>query len=169
MLRKLLIIHTAVPPRHLSRITNIGAAENIIFPFCVVPIMLLIIRLFEILTNINTLLCSSGKKTLEQREKTANALEEFGLYFPVNYRRNLTRKMHLLAFSAPKQIREHGDWYRYLRLEQETERAHHELNLLEEEFRSVKNKAQNFFLMLKAFKNKQKIDKSVALPRKRVN
>ena len=37
----------------------------------------------------------------------------------------------------------------------------HELNLLEEQFRSVKNKAQKFFLMLKAFKNKQKIDKSV--------
>ena len=103
------------------------------------------LRLFQILTNIDTLLCSSGKKTLEQREETAKALEEFGLYFPVNYRRNLTRKMHLLAFSAPKQIREHRDWYRYLRLEQETECAHHELNLLEEEFRSVKNKAQKFF------------------------
>ena len=75
--------------------------------------------------------------------------------------------MHLLSFSAPKQIREHGDWYKYLRLEQETERAHHELNLLEEEFRSVKNKAQKYYLMLNAFKNKQKIDKGVVVPRKR--
>ena len=25
-------------------------------------------------------------------------------------KRNLTQKMHLLAFSASKQIREHGDW-----------------------------------------------------------
>ena len=126
------------------------------------------LKLFQILTKIDTLLCSSGKKTLEQREETALALEEFGLYFPVHFKRNLTRKMHLLSFSAPKQIREHGDWYRYLRLEQETERAHHELNLLEEEFRSVKNKAQKYYLMLKAFKNKQKIDKGVVVPRKRV-
>ena len=75
--------------------------------------------------------------------------------------------MHCLSFSAPLQIRENGDWYKYLRLEQEIERAHHELNLLDEQFRSVKNKAQKFFLMLKAFKNKQKIDKNVVKPRKK--
>ena len=105
-------------------------------------------------------------KTLEQREETAHALEEFGLYFPVHFKRNLTRKMHLLSFSAPKQIREHGEWYKYLRLEQETKHAHHELNLLEEEFISVKNKAQKYYLILKAFKNKQKVNKGVAEPRK---
>ena len=31
----------------------------------------------------------------------------------------------------------------------------------------LKNKAQKFFLMLKAFKNKQKIDKNVVKPRKK--
>ena len=70
-------------------------------------------------------------------------------------------------FCLQRKVSKHGDWYRYLRLEQETERAHHELNLLEEEFRSVKNKAQKYYLMLKAFKNKQKIDKGVVVPRKR--
>ena len=74
---------------------------------------------------------------------------------------------NIFSFSAPLQIRENGDWYKYLRLEQEVDCAHHELNLLEEQFRSVKNKAQNFFLMLKAFKNKQKIDKSVVKPIKK--
>ena len=37
--------------------------------------------LFTRLTNIDTLLCSSGEKTLEQREQTADALKEFGRYF----------------------------------------------------------------------------------------
>ena len=123
------------------------------------------------LTNIDTKLCSSEKKSIEKREETARVLEESGKYFPVNYNRNLsylTRKMHCLSFSVPLQIKENGDWYKYLRLEQEVDRAHHELNLLEEQFRSVKNKAQNFFLMLKAFKNKQKIDKSVVKPRKKI-
>ena len=41
----------------------------------------------------------------------------------------------------------------YLKLEQETERAHHVLNILEVRFKSVKNKAMNYFFMLKAFKN----------------
>ena len=31
--------------------------------------------------KIDTLLCSSGEKTLEQREQTADALKEFGRYF----------------------------------------------------------------------------------------
>ena len=41
-----------------------------------------------------------------------------------------------------------------------------ELNILEEQFRSVWNKDEKYFLMIKSFKNKQKIDKSVVKPRK---
>ena len=64
---------------------------------------------------------------------------------------------------CPKQYDRKDTYMKHL----ETERAHHELNLLEEEYRSVKNKAQQYFLMLKAFKNKQKIDKSIVVSRKR--
>ena len=114
--------------------------------------------LFTILTNIDTLLCSPGEKTIGQREKTAEALEDFGRYFPVNFYRNLTRKMHILSIIAPEQVRSNGNFYKYLKLEQETERAHHVLNLLEIRFECVKNKAMKYFLMLKAFKNIQKTD-----------
>ena len=95
---------------------------------------------------------------MEQREITALALEEFGKYFPVHFFRNLTRKMHILSVIAPEQVRRNGNFYKYLKLEQETERAHHILNLLEVRFECVKNKAMKYFLMLQAFKNIQKTD-----------
>ena len=101
--------------------------------------------LFTILTNIDTLLCTPGQKSVEQREKTALALEEFGKYFPVHFFRNLTRKMHILSVIAPEQVRRNGNFYKYLKLEQETERAHHILNLLEVRFECVKNKAMKYF------------------------
>ena len=117
--------------------------------------------LFTILTNIDTLLCTPGEKSVEQREITALALEEFGKYFPVHFFRNLTRKMHILSVIAPEQVRRNGNFYKYLKLEQETERAHHILNLLEVRFECVKNKAMKYFLMLQAFKNIQKTDLSL--------
>jgi hypothetical protein len=57
--------------------------------------------------------------------------------------------------------------WKKLSLEQEVEQANHELNLLEEQFRSVRNKAEKYIFMLKSFKNKQKIDKSVVEPREK--
>ena len=77
---------------------------------------------------------------------------------PVHFYRNMTRKMNILAINAPEQVRRNGNFYKYLKLEQETERAHHVLNQLEVRFECVKNKAMKYFLMLKAFKNIQKTD-----------
>ena len=66
--------------------------------------------------------------------------------------------MHILSIIAPEQVRRNGNFYKYLKLEQETDRAHHVLNILEVPFESVKNKAMKYFFMLKAFKNIQKTD-----------
>ena len=70
----------------------------------------------------------------------------------------MTRKMHILAINAPEQVRQNGNFYKYLKLEQETERSHHVLNQLEARFECIKNKAMKYFLMLKAFKNIQESD-----------
>ena len=120
-------------------------------------------KLFTILTNIDTLLTKSGEKTPEERELTAQACEEFGKFFPVNFKRSLTRKMHVISYVAPQQIRNEGDFFKYLKLEQEIERAHHVLNILERRFEAVKNKAVKYFLMIRAFKNLQKSDFSITL------
>ena len=108
------------------------------------------------MTNIDTLLTTPGEKTLEQREQTAQACEEFGNFFPVNFSRPLTRKFHILSYVAPQQIRNDGDFFKYLKLEQEIECAHHVLNILERRFEAVKNKAIKYFLMIRAFKNDSK-------------
>ena len=68
-----------------------------------------------------------------------------------------------MSFVAPEQIRKDGDFFKYLKLEQEVERAHHILNLLERRFESVKNKGLKYFLMIKAFKNLQKCDFSITM------
>ena len=81
------------------------------------------LKLFKILTNIDTLLTKPGEKTSQERETTAKACEEFGIFFPVNFYRSLTRKMHVLSFVAPQQIRNDGDFFKYLKLEQEINRA----------------------------------------------
>ena len=62
-------------------------------------------------------MCTAGEKTEQQREETAQALEEFGKFFPVNFNRNMPRKMSLLSIEAPKQVREDGDFFKYLKLE----------------------------------------------------
>ena len=64
--------------------------------------------------------------------------------------------MHILSIIAPEQVRRKGNFYKYLKLEQKTERAHHVLNILEVCFESVKNKAMKYFFTLKAFKNIKK-------------
>ena len=69
--------------------------------------------------------------------------------------------MHVLSIDAPRQIRATGDYYKYLKLEQETERAHNILNRLEKQFESVKNKSEKYFLMIRAYKNEQKSDLSM--------
>ena len=71
--------------------------------------------------------------------------------------------MLVISFVATQQIRNDGDFSKYLKLEQEIERAHHILNILERRFEPVKNKALKYFLMIKAFKNLQKCDFSITL------
>ena len=65
-----------------------------------------------------------------------------------------------MAINAPEQVRTDGNFYKYLKLEQETECAHAILNKLEVRYECVKNKAYKYYLMLKEFKNMQKIDSS---------
>ena len=94
-------------------------------------------------------MCTAGEKTEQQREETAQALEEFGKFFPVNFNRNMTREMSLLSIEAPKQVREDGDFFKYLKLEQEIERAHNVLNTFERQFECIKNKVEKFYLMIR--------------------
>ena len=101
-------------------------------------------KLLTIQTKIDTPLCIAEEKTGQQREETALRVEEFGKFFPVNFNRNMPRKMSLLSIEAPKQVREDGDFFKYLKLEQEIERAHNVLNKLERQFECVKNKVENF-------------------------
>ena len=81
--------------------------------------------------------------------------------FPKHFYRDMTRKMNVLSVTGPRQIREDGDYFKYLKLEQAIERAHHELNELEKQFECVKNKPEKYFLMIKSYKNRQKIDQDI--------
>ena len=71
--------------------------------------------------------------------------------------------MHVISFVASEQIRNDGDFFKYLKLGQEVERAHHILNLLKRRFECVKNKALKYFLMIRAFKNLQKSNFSITM------
>ena len=106
---------------------------------------------------------------MEQREQTAQACEELGKFFPVNFKRPLTRKLHILSYVAPQQIRNDGDFFKYLKLEQEIERAHHILNILERRFEAVKNKAVKYFLMIRSFKNLQKSDLTITMTKSQLD
>ena len=63
-------------------------------------------KLLGILTRIDTLLCTSGEKIKDQQEETAQAMEEFGKFFPVHFKRNLPRKMNILSIVGPRQVRD---------------------------------------------------------------
>ena len=69
------------------------------------------------------------------------------------------------SFTAKKNMKEDGDCYKYLKLEQAIERAHHELNELEKQFESVKNKPEKYYLMIKSYKNLQKNDQNITKTR----
>ena len=61
----------------------------------------------------------------------------------------------------PKEIVEFGDYYEFLKLEQPREHLHAVLNKLERQLAAVKKVAERYFLMLKFFLNKVKIDKTL--------
>ena len=57
-----------------------------------------------------------------------------------------------LAINAPEQVRNDGNFYKYLKLEQETERAHAILNKLEVRYEASKTKLINISSCLKHLK-----------------
>ena len=66
------------------------------------------------MTKVDTLLSQPNEKTVEQRKEAAHAYEQFTKRFPVLFNRNMTRKMHVLSCVLPSDIRETGDYYKYL-------------------------------------------------------
>ena len=64
-------------------------------------------KLLGILTRIDTLLCTPGEKTKDQQEETAQAMEEFGKFFPEHFKRNLTRKINILSIIGLRQVRDY--------------------------------------------------------------
>ena len=114
------------------------------------------------------LLSQPGKKSTEQREEAAIACELYTKRFPVLFKRDMTRKMHVFSNVLPKQIREKGEYYEYLKLEQEEESLYHQLNELEIQFACVKNQALRYFLMIKELANRKNCNKSLFTKKKRV-
>ena len=121
--------------------------------------------LLSILTRIDTLFSTPGEKTEEGKEETAQAMESFGRFFPKHFYRDMTIKMNVLVITGYRQIGEDGDYFKYLKLEQAIERAHHELKELGKQFECVKNKPEKYFLMIKSYKNRQKVDQDITKTR----
>ena len=61
--------------------------------------------------------------------------------------------MHVLRIVAPKQIREQGAVYKMMKIEQQGEKIHKQLNDLDRQFGNIKNKAKSFFYMLRELEN----------------
>ena len=54
-----------------------------------------------------------------------------------------------------------GDYYKYLKMEQDGESLHHQLNELEKQYGCVKNKAEMYYLMIKELENRRNSDKTI--------
>ena len=104
---------------------------------------------------------SNAKKGFSQKNATKGELEEtakicekftevFPMLFPSNH---ITRKMHVLSIVAPKQIREQGAVYKMMKIEQQGEKIHKQLNDLDRQFGNIRNKAKRFFYMLRELEN----------------
>ena len=76
--------------------------------------------------------------------------------------------MHVFSNVLPKQIREKGEYYEYIKLEQEGESLHHQLNELEIQFACVKNQALHYFLINKELAKRKNFNKSLFTKKKRV-
>ena len=82
----------------------------------------------------------------------ADLCEEFGRFFPVNFNRNLTRKMHSLAITVPYFLRNHGKYfYKVGKVEQVGERLHRQFNDLERNFINIIDKPLKSFLKIRKF------------------
>ena len=94
--------------------------------------------------------------TDDQCEEAAVVCEEFCKLYPVFFpHKNLTRKMTEWSLVLPRFIREKkGMCNRMMRLEQEGEHLHKELNSLERSQKQTLNKAKRYFDILKEYENK---------------
>ena len=92
----------------------------------------------------------------EECETAAQVCEQWCKMYPVFFpNRNLTRRMVEWSIVMPRFVREKkGLMNAMFRLEQEGEHAHQILNSLETRFKSVFNKSERYYLILKEFENK---------------
>ena len=112
-------------------------------------------KLWENVTTVDTFFAKRDP-TDEECEVAAQVCEEWCQLYPVYFpRRNLTRKMVEWSIVMPRFIREKkGFMNTVLRLEQEGEHLHQVLNSLETRFKSVYNKHERYFLILRELENK---------------
>ena len=112
-------------------------------------------RLWENVTTVDKFFTKRNPSD-EECETAAQACEQWCKIYPVFFpNRNLTRKMVEWSIVMPRFIREkNGLMNAMFRLEQEGEHAHQILNSLETRFKSVFNKSERYFLILKEFENK---------------
>ena len=119
------------------------------------------LEVWLILAKAHKLLSTPGKKSIEEREKCAQACEQFTKVFPLRFKRSLTRKMHVMSLILPKHIRDKGLYYEFLCLEQAGERAHNRFNQGETVWANIRSKEKRFFKIIKYVKNQDKSDLTI--------
>ena len=104
---------------------------------------------------------SKSHPTDEECEEAAKTCEEWCKIYPGFFpSKNLTRKMIEWSVVMPRFIREKkGMMHKIFKLEQEGEHLHQLLNALETRYKSVYNKSERYFLMLKEYENKMYVTK----------
>ena len=70
-----------------------------------------------ILTEINNNFKKSNKTT-EEKDKLAETCEKFTKLFPIMFKQNMTRKMHLLSMICPDFLRHNDDYFKIYKVEQ---------------------------------------------------
>ena len=98
---------------------------------------------------------------MAEREQTARACEKFTEVFPLNFKRSLTRKMHVFSAVLPKHIREKGLYYEFLCLEQAGEKDHARFNKGEVIWANIRSEEEQFFKIMKYVKNADMCDMTI--------
>ena len=116
------------------------------------------VELWKILARIDEIVSMKNPST-EQLEEGAGLCELICELFPVFFpKENITRKMHVLSFVLPSNLRE-GTVYKFLKIEQKSENLHVDLNQAEKNYLTTKNHAQRLFSMLKHVERKLRAKK----------
>ena len=113
-------------------------------------------QLWDIISAVDEFF-SLGKPTAEENEAGAIMCEQWCKVFPVLFpQKSLTRKMVEMSLVMPKFIRDEkpGFLNKILRLEQEGERQHAEMNTLEEKYKQTMQKGVRYWQMLCDKENK---------------